>query len=474
MASQAQPQLLYTVPGVRAFHIQDGQEQSLSPSGPQELQMLMIAHNSSHEQPSTSLLQATTENDYSLHLTLPPELELPMPATTQVFHQQPDSYLIPRLDLSPDGGVFTRIQLGRPGQGCSQEDIDTFETILAQCTAFLERAPAPRIDEPLPAYEAGIVGKGQTSLDSKHGQIVLIDEDNGSVVGELAETAHIYEDSSIQHGHKNPVEITISADGQRVDIKTAEEDYLDMANHPAYKNSKIVGNAAAASRLIVTSSAYIGSMLTSSADNFVAKSKPATTAVEFKPATHERVRKINALTQGAVGLSGKTLGKVGEVAQNAGAMLTRRDKKAKSGQPAPDYKPGFLNKSMIAFSTIADGVAHSGKSLLTQSSSAASQVVSHKYGAEAGSITSQLAGGVKNVGLVYIDATGVSRKAVIKAVAKGMVVGKVRGGGQVVVGGGDGGELPVGAQGQSGPPSGTATAASDSLTGWSVPQEKTA
>ncbi|TKA65609.1 hypothetical protein B0A55_09901, partial [Friedmanniomyces simplex] len=47
-----------------------------------------------------------------------------------------------------------------------------------------------------------------------------------------------------------------------------------------------------------------------------------------------------------------------------------------------------------------------------------------------------------NVGLVYIDVTGVSRRAVIKSVAKGMVVGKVRGGGEVVVGGGDGGVVP--------------------------------
>ena len=69
-------------------------------------------------------------------------------------------------------------------------------------------------------------------------------------------------------------------------------------------------------------------------------------------------------------------------------------------------------------------------------------MVGHRYGEEAGSIAAELAGGVKNVGLVYIDVTGVSRRAVIKSVAKGMVVGKVKGGGEIVVGGGDGGELP--------------------------------
>ena len=226
------------------------------------------------------------------------------------------------------------------------------------------------------------------------------------------------------------------------------EDYLALARHPAYKDSNIVKNAATASRLIVTGSSYIGNILTQGADSFTQKVKPNEKPMEFKPATHDRVRRINNLTQGAAGLSAKTVGSASKYAQNIGASLARRGerKPAKGydqhGRPIEDYKPGLLNKSMIAFSTIADGIAYSGKSLLEQSGSAATTVVGHKYGAEAGSITSSLAGGVKNVGLVYIDVTGVSRRAVVKSVAKGMVVGKVRGGGQVLVGGGDGGTIP--------------------------------
>merc|ERR1711939_676088 len=54
---------------------------------------------------------------------------------------------------------------------------------------------------------------------------------------------------------------------------------------------------------------------------------------------------------------------------------------------------------------------------------------------------SGLAGGVKNVGLVYIDAMGVSRRAVIKSVAKG--IGRMPNGQQLVVGAGDGGVVPA-------------------------------
>jgi spartin len=226
-----------------------------------------------------------------------------------------------------------------------------------------------------------------------------------------------------------------------------------MARHPAYKDSGLVQNAAAASRLVVTGSSYLSNMMVSGAENFINKTRPNEKPMVFKPATHERVRKINTLTTGVAGYSAKTVGQLTKYAQNAAAgMAGHKKTHAKSvnpdGTPNTNYKPGLLNKSLIAFSTVADGISYSGKQLLTSSGAAASAAVGHKYGAEAGQITTNLAGGVKNVGLVYIDVTGVSRKAIIKSVAKGMVVGKVkdkRGNEQtVLVGGGDGGTVTPG------------------------------
>jgi len=97
----------------------------------------------------------------------------------------------------------------------------------------------------------------------------------------------------------------------------------------------------------------------------------------------------------------------------------------------------------MAFSTVMDGIDQAGRNLLQSGSTAASTVVGHKYGHEARTVASSLAGGVKNVGLVYIDAMGVSRRAVIKSVAKGMVVGRMPNGQQLVVGTGDGGVVPA-------------------------------
>lgn len=211
-----------------------------------------------------------------------------------------------------------------------------------------------------------------------------------------------------------------------------------MANHPAYKNSTLVSKAAMASRLIVTASSTISKEMLNRANAFTSDTQPNAKPMTFTPAAHTRIRKVHTFTEGAAGLSAKTVGQVSKYAQNFGAQLARRSEKSRV--KGDDYKPGLLNKSMIAFSTIADGIDHAGRTLLTSSSQAATTVVGHKWGAEAGNVTQSIGGGVKNVGLVYIDASGVSRKAIVKSVAKGMVVGKMKGGGDLVVGGGDGGQ----------------------------------
>lgn len=214
-----------------------------------------------------------------------------------------------------------------------------------------------------------------------------------------------------------PVEIELPQEGEgnQINITNASEEYLRMAKHPAYKDSTLVQNAAVASRLIVTGSEYLSRQMSAGADNFVKKTQPNPKQMTFTPTTQERVRKINSLTEGAVHLSARTVGQVTRHAQNLGASMTRkgeRQKGIKAGDP--NYKPGLLNKSMMAFSTVADGVDYASRQLLASGSQAATQVVGHRYGEDARKVAGSLAGGVKNVGLVYVDAAGVSRKAVIK------------------------------------------------------------
>ncbi|KAL2845728.1 senescence-associated protein-domain-containing protein [Aspergillus pseudoustus] len=471
MASSNDPRLLYSINNVFAFHLQDGEESSLTPSGPQTLSLLMVPTTTSPSQNQNSPLappqDTQPEDDFYLHLHLPPELDLALPATTQIYHQPPNSYLIPRWDLGPDAGAFIRIQFPSIGAGpnkVTQEDIDTFETILAQCTAFLERAQVSKDHAPYnPANFAAGEGyvsspntAGPQSKTDQHGRIVLVDEENGSVVGEM-EGYDVVEKPDVKPGSKRPVEIQLPTEGEgnQVSVSNVSEEYLSTARHPAYRNSSLVQSSATASRLIVTGSTYLANVMTTGADAFTRKVKPNPKPATFSETTHTRIRKIGTFSTGAADISSKTVGQVGRYAQNFGASLAGREKdngKARSSEKSkvPEYgKPGILNKSLIAFSTLADGIEQGARNVLTSGSAAASTMIGHRYGTEAGTVASNLTGGIKNVGLVYIDASGVSRKAVLKSVAKGMVVGRMKDGKQVVVGAGDGGELSSPGPGRS-------------------------
>jgi spartin len=97
----------------------------------------------------------------------------------------------------------------------TQEEVDTFETILAQCTAFLERAQTPpkgykQYDPQSYRPGEGYISSASTGKErpaqgpgSGHGQIVLIDEENGSVIGELQDSYNVVEGSNIRPGSKS-------------------------------------------------------------------------------------------------------------------------------------------------------------------------------------------------------------------------------------------------------------------------------
>ena len=210
-AGHNEPKLLYSIGNISAYHIQNGEETAFNASGPQTLSLLMVPTSSPFADLSTTEPQsAAPEEDFYLHLHLPPELDISLPATTQIYHQPPRSYLIPRWDLGPDSGAFTRIEFPKIGTGpdrVTQEDVDTFETILAQCTAFLERAGPPN-EKGRSSYNPGDFAPGEGYIGhglagSKHGQIVLIDEENGSVVGELSEGFNVIEGKDIKAGSKS-------------------------------------------------------------------------------------------------------------------------------------------------------------------------------------------------------------------------------------------------------------------------------
>lgn len=233
--------------------------------------------------------------------------------------------------------------------------------------------------------------------------------------------------------------VALPEDGSsKINVRPATE-FEERQMHPAYRKSNLVAGATRASQLLITTSDMVTRGLQAGADSFTRSTQPVK-PVTFNPTTHDHIRRINTLSTKAAGLSAATVGTISKYAQNFGANMTRRKDGGtrgydRDGNPIDSYKPGVLNKSLMAFNTVIDGAEQAGRNLLVGTSSSVTTMVGHRWGSEAGAVANHLGGGVKNVGLVYIDVTGVSRRAIIKSVAKGMVVGNVKGGGQVVVGG---------------------------------------
>jgi len=210
-------------------------------------------------------------------------------------------------------------------------------------------------------------------------------------------------------------------------VRPIRADYLKDSQDPAYANSRLVGTAATATRVLVTGASYVAKAVEAGARTFTEKTKPVNTPMTFQPTTHNYVRRIHNYSATGATIASKTVGTVTHHAQNLGAKLA-----GKGEGHQRSSNPGLINKGLIAFGTLADGIEYASKLILTTGSQAATTIVGHRYGAEAEAVARGLTGVVKNVGLVYIDASGVSRRAVVKSVAKGMVVGRVKGGGEVV------------------------------------------
>ena len=106
-----------------------------------------------------------------------------------------------------------------------------------------------------------------------------------------------------------------------------------------------------------------------------------------------------------------------------------------SSSPSPSPAPTpRVNRSPVSTRTslalsagiLLSTLSTSSVRLVDVGSSALSAAVTHKYGAEVGGNVNIAAGAARNVILVYVDVTGMGRRAIVKTAAKSWVKGKMR------------------------------------------------
>ncbi|KAK9431016.1 senescence-associated protein-domain-containing protein [Lipomyces doorenjongii] len=310
-----------------------------------------------------------SEEDFCLYLHVPLELDMPLHAN------------LPASSVS---------RYWHRSEQVTQGNVDTFGLILAQCTAFLERAAPPKRQA---AYHTADHAPGEGDIPSARrvtGKIVLVDEEDGSVVGELTDGYDIVEKPGVKPGSNFQRKAKV--------IRSVSATFLRNISGCPDTPSTIVQTSA--SRLIVTGSSCLNNVFASGAYSFTKKSKPNPKPVAFSADTHIRIRKISSISHGAADLSVKTVSQVSKYAQNFGASSAGGNEMDQlschdgSGNRVDD-KPGILNRSLIACSTLADGIEQSSRTVLSPGSSAVTTMIGHRHGPEAGAVAAHLRGGVK-------------------------------------------------------------------------------
>lgn len=112
-----------------------------------------------------------------------------------MLYQAPDSYLIPQWNVKTGRyeGEFTRLELGglKRGQEGAQEDVDVLEMVLGEMTVF--RDERPKVPERPTSRRSGSGDDGHAH--AQPGQIMLVDNEDGSVLGELSGGYHVHEEN---------------------------------------------------------------------------------------------------------------------------------------------------------------------------------------------------------------------------------------------------------------------------------------
>ncbi|KAG9124234.1 hypothetical protein FRC07_012325 [Ceratobasidium sp. 392] len=397
--------LLLTIPNC-TLNAQDGTSQS----GVLALECVTIPLRGPQTAFSGAAPETSNERDVWLVLRLNSFETIISPTQTINHNRAQHQFAIP----AEDGGVVTLI-IPEPVTAAAVEDLESLEVLLSQYGVLQETgagAPASK-------------GTGDTK-----GHLVLVDEDNGAMLGTLGDQFHIREDPDlVSKGHeKDPVVIEIPEKGEQVYVHNIAPDEQDW----------ILRSAGYISRGILYATDLATKGMQTAAQRYVANNSPTTQPIVFSETTNANMRRVHNISGQAVNVTARTTGMIHKMI-DAGIdrMSKPKPKPADRSGAAPNTPPRpprLLNRLLISTDLILTTLEQSAHQLVTHGTDAASTVAGHRYGPDVGASTKSMGETVRNVGVVYIDARGVGRRALIKRAGKRVIKGRLGSGKEVVLG----------------------------------------
>lgn len=339
------------------------------------------------------------KKDIYLNATLPSGKTITLSGNTMVQRNTDTSFTI-EADKLNDGTVQFELFDEKNAPSRSKEQIvdeaDSLDAILAQFCSLPHK--------------------------NEINSLVLVDSKTGSELGSLqgmtiSPSANLPED-------KSPVDVIIDT----------ETDQVKVEPHTVVEYEKddyILSSASSLSNGLIFVSNKVSSGLESVANWWVENRPASDKPLVFSESTKKNVERLSNVTATGASYSRRAVIAVSDAAASLANRLMSNDKPEGSEPPeknadAPIKAPdGLLNRSLIAFSTVMDGLDTATQNFLQGASSTSTRVIGHSYGPEAEALAEKFSRTVTNCTVVYIDTRGIYRKAIIKGLGKSLFNGVV-------------------------------------------------
>ncbi|WWC70066.1 uncharacterized protein I206_104012 [Kwoniella pini CBS 10737] len=277
----------------------------------------------------------TPTHDFWLVIKVGPTFEMPIiPNSEMIPHQEKDGIVYQVSSTTvPNASVLFTLPL--PASQADLEDLDSLEVLLKQygclgkdLTALEGLSASPQRPPSTYAYGSSRGAEQGEALapEDLRGRIVLINEDNGEVVGQLDQTFDVEEDKKLNNEDRNkPVMLDFGhlREGQealRVKVRTVPEEDLD---------DWLLRGAHKVSQGILSFSSWSGRQMISGADTYIKNSTPRAEPVKFSPQTKDNFVKVHNGSVKVATVTKSTIGKItGVISTAAGKTYTHGYKPA--------------------------------------------------------------------------------------------------------------------------------------------------
>ncbi|KAJ3299579.1 hypothetical protein HK104_008292 [Borealophlyctis nickersoniae] len=195
------------------------------------------------------------------------------------------------------------------------------------------------------------------------------------------------------------------------------------------KTSTIITTADYVSTGIITSASAIGSAVKYGAESLKKVIPPNQTPTPVSPGLMKNLERAHRASTKTAAVTKKTAETLVDAAVATGKSVARAGSKIVPSSSDPNKSKGtasagwgLLLATAKAVSTIVDATVDGAKVVARDTAHAATDLARHRFGDHVGDALAHSMGFVGNIGLVYVDARGLTHRAFIKKAAKEAVL----------------------------------------------------